>query len=71
MSAYWPIALQKIGSRKEVINGGDYYAQNLRDQQVCDVGAEVRNQPRGSDRLAPTVCWCRAYDASPGFFLIS
>ena len=55
----------------EVINGGDYQASNLRGQQVYDVGARVRNQQRDLDQLAFAVYWCRAYDASLGFFLVS
>lgn len=55
----------------EVINGGDYHASNLRGQRVYDVGAGVRNQQRDLDQLAFAVCWCRAYDASLGFFLVS
>ena len=71
MGTDWPIALYKIGSRKEVINGGDFYASNLVDQPACNVCAEVGNHQRDQNQLAFTVCWCRAYDASPGFFLVS
>ena len=55
----------------EVINGGDYHASNLRGQRVYDVGAGVRNQQHDFDQLAFAVYWCRAYDASPGFFLVA
>ena len=71
MGTDWPTRFIKIGSRKEVINGGDYYASNLVDQLARNVCAEVGNHQRDPDRLAFTVCWCRAYDASPGFFLVS